>query len=481
MKKIIGLLLVSAFFVGEIFAQQVPLYSQYFNNPFIYNPAQTGFNGTPQLYFMYRRQWTGFEGAPETRAASFDMAIKNQKAGIGAYFYNDISNIFTRYAGSLSYAYHIKFSDDHRLSLGLSAGFLDTHIDYSKVFVRNPDDAAINNNLQRSTSFDANAGINYYLKGWNIGISVPQILATELRHVDTDEDANYRLSRHYILQTSYRYGLADDKFFITPQIIGRTNDFSNFSFDVGAQFAYKDIAWLGAAYRYDYGVTFNGGFRVHDMVSVGYSYDMGLNDLSNYNNGSHEVVLGIRFARKKKKLKDLANGDENLELMTQILEKQDSIIQNLQAQIDSLEMKLNAKADANSDDFSDVEGAENMDDLLSQIQDMQQQIHDLKENSSTNDERTKVVEREDLEHISGAPLGDYYMVLGSFKIRDNAYNFMEDLQKRGFNVGVVFNKKRVWHYVYISQPDDLKTGYRELYKFREDNKEFSDAWIYIVR
>lgn len=478
MKRIVGFLLVCTLFAGDLFAQQIPLYSQYFNNPFIYNPAQTGFSGNPQLYFTYRRQWTGFEGAPETRAASFDMATKNKKAGFGAYFYNDISNIFTRYAASLSYAYHLNFGEDHRLSLGLSAGFLDTHIDYSKVFVRNPDDAAINNNLQRSTSFDANAGINYYLKGWNLGFSVPQILATELRHIDTDEDANYRLARHYILQTSYKLGLAQDKFFITPQIIGRTNDFSNFSFDAGAQFAYKDIVWVGAAYRYDYGVTFNGGFRVHNMVSVGYSYDMGLNELSDYNNGSHEVFIGIRFGRKQKKLDDLT--EDNFERVSDVVQNQDSIIKNLQAQIDTLEMKLNAKADSNSSDFSNVEGAESMGGLLDKVQELQQKITDL-EKSGLSDDRTRVIQKDDLEHISGAPLGDYYMVLGSFKIRENAYNFMEDLEKRDFNVGVVYNKKRAWHYVYISQPDDLKTGYRELYKFREDNKEFSDAWIYIVR
>ncbi|MEX2588740.1 MAG: PorP/SprF family type IX secretion system membrane protein [Chitinophagales bacterium] len=478
MKKIIGFLLVCTLITGELLAQQIPLYSQYFHNPFIYNPAQTGFSGDPQLYFMYRRQWTGFEGAPETRAASFDMATKNKKAGFGAYFYNDISNIFTRYAASLSYAYHLNFSENHRLSMGLSAGFLDTHIDYSKVFVTNNDDAAINNNLQRSTSFDANAGINYYLKGWNLGFSVPQILATELRHIDTDEEANYRLDRHYILQTSYRIGLLDDNLFITPQIIGRTNDFSNFSFDAGAQFSYKDMVWIGGAYRYDYGVTFNGGFRVHNMVSVGYSYDMGLNALSDYNNGSHEIMLGIRFGRKQKKLDDLT--EDNFGRMKDVVDKQDSIIQNLQAQIDSLEMKLNAKADRDSEDFSDIDDAESIKDLLEKIQDMQQQINDMEEGSS-QDDKTRVIQRDDLEHISGAPLGDYYMVLGSFKVRDNAYNFMKDLEERGFNVGTVYNKKRAWHYVYISQPDDLKTGYRELYKFREENQEFSDAWIYIVR
>ena len=58
------------------YSQQVPLYSLYHQNHFLYNPARTGFNNSPEAYLIYRKQWVDFDGAPETRAISFDMPVK---------------------------------------------------------------------------------------------------------------------------------------------------------------------------------------------------------------------------------------------------------------------------------------------------------------------------------------------------------------------------------------------------------------------
>src|ERR1051325_1948052 len=120
-----ALVICSMVVVGAAaFAQSLPLYSLNFDNRFIHNPARTGFNGNPELYLIYRKQWVDFNGAPETRAASFDMAIK--KGGFGFYVYNDLYDVFKTWGGSFSYAYHLSFKDGmHRVSIGLSAGLQD--------------------------------------------------------------------------------------------------------------------------------------------------------------------------------------------------------------------------------------------------------------------------------------------------------------------------------------------------------------------
>jgi hypothetical protein len=67
MKKILILTIVLYTSVSS-FAQQLPLYSNYFFTPYMYNPALSGKSGDTELSIVHRRQWTGIQGSPETSA-----------------------------------------------------------------------------------------------------------------------------------------------------------------------------------------------------------------------------------------------------------------------------------------------------------------------------------------------------------------------------------------------------------------------------
>jgi type IX secretion system PorP/SprF family membrane protein len=494
MKRILILTAGWLMTAGSVQAQQIPLYSQYFFNQFIYNPAQTGLSGSPQLYFIYRKQWVGFEGSPETRALTFDMPIAQNKAGIGAYLFSDVTNIFRKNGGYFSYAYHLNFKEKHKLSIGLSAGLQENRIDFAKVFVKDQNDAIITNNIQRAVTVDGAAGINYSFKGLNIGFS----------YIDTDKKMGYRLSRHYLGTFSYRFSMAGDKFSITPLAVFRTSETFAFQFDAGANFMYKDFVWLGAMFRYNAAVAVAGGFRVHKLVSVGYSYDLSVNSLAGYNSGSHEVMLGFTFGKRGKA------EDELKKELEEKFKMQDSLMNNLQKQIDSLanitdsmaritdsldirvDSLENLAAQGKLGGATDNMSPEQMEEFKKQLDQMKQQMADsLKtieqkmmqlKNAESSSERTKIIPREDIEHVDGPPLGDYYLVVGSFKIKDNSFKFKKQLEEKGYKIGIVYNKKRNWYYVYMAQASDSKGGLEELYNLREQKKdEFSDAWIYILR
>src|SRR5690606_27852640 len=115
MKRILLALVIVTGILADTSAQQIPLYSQYYLNPFVYNPARTGDRGNLHANLIYRAQWTAIQGAPEAYAATLDGAIQDQKAGFGALFYNDNISVFRRFGGYLSYAYHIKINEDHKL------------------------------------------------------------------------------------------------------------------------------------------------------------------------------------------------------------------------------------------------------------------------------------------------------------------------------------------------------------------------------
>ena len=101
--KIIFTIFITVFF-QEISAQQIPLYSQYFQNSFLFNPSRTGDKDHTYIYGTYRRQWTDITGSPQAFALTGDGSIKSRKLGLGGYFYIDRTDLIQRLGGNYSMA-----------------------------------------------------------------------------------------------------------------------------------------------------------------------------------------------------------------------------------------------------------------------------------------------------------------------------------------------------------------------------------------
>ena len=69
MKKLLYILFL-LLFAARIYAQQVPLYSQYMMNGFLLNPAVAGSEGYTAINLTAREQWLGLKNAPKTHAVS---------------------------------------------------------------------------------------------------------------------------------------------------------------------------------------------------------------------------------------------------------------------------------------------------------------------------------------------------------------------------------------------------------------------------
>ncbi len=522
MKKAVIVFSIFCLAVVDSIAQQIPLYSLNFDNRFLYNPARTGFNGNPELYLMYRKQWLDFRGAPETRAVSFDTNFK--RGGVGMYVFNDISDVFRTWGGYLSYAYHIPFkSEVHRLSIGLSAGLQDYSFDREKAHIKDPLDPLLQGN--RGLSFDGSAGLHYYAsKGsflnLSVGLSAISIYATDLQFLNNASPSTLFIpDRHYAAILSNRLKLANEKFILEPMLVTRFTEAFNYQIEPGLLIGFKDWIWVSGLYRYDYGVTIGAGFKVHDAVKLGYAYDLALNDIRGYTDGTHELMLGIIFGKKKDKeaeneinqIKERQAQQDSV--FNDMKEQQDSLlniidelsyqIEDLQYRIDSLEsmefeidpesLKQLIEAGELIGEPDATKKKAEMDALTKEIDKMKKEMDQLKQEKDKvektvpktktdemTEQRTRVVSEDDLEVKRGPALGDYFMVVGSFRIEQNSYNFQEDLKKRGYDAGVVYDKKRKWYYVFIAQPKDLKEGLKDLIKLREENPEFHDAWIHIM-
>jgi type IX secretion system PorP/SprF family membrane protein len=95
------------------------------------------------------------------------------------------------------------------------------------------------------------------------------------------------------------------------------------------KFTFDDKYWGGLLYRPDDAVGIAAGMRIKERVNIGYSFDYTLSGISNYQVGSHEVMLSFVINSKKPSL-----DDEDDELNKSILEE-------IQKDIDSRENKKN--------------------------------------------------------------------------------------------------------------------------------------------
>jgi type IX secretion system PorP/SprF family membrane protein len=300
MKKILILTIVLYTSVSS-FAQQLPLYSNYFFTPYMYNPALSGKSGDTELSIVHRRQWTGIQGSPETSAIGLNGGIDSEKWGYSLYAYNDQTDIVSRTAFYGNYAYHLRFSETGTISFGLGAGYLYNSIDQSAIRVKDPTDPLLYPTTDAGV-LDITAGINLQISDFQLGFSAPQLFAAPVVYSENyaGGPVQYNLIRHYIVTTQYDFKFSGKKNVLSPFIMVKMADNVTPQVDAGLLFNMTDFFFVGATYRSDYAVTANAGVHITDHLMFGYAYDFSVNEFGYDLGNSHEFLMSYSFGGSKK-------------------------------------------------------------------------------------------------------------------------------------------------------------------------------------
>ena len=357
MKKI-TLILISVLTGSIVYGQQIPMYSQYYQTPFIYNPANTGTSGNTTIGLVNHSQWVDMPGGPITRAIMVDGPIQDKKAGLGLIIYNDITDITSKIAAYGSYSYRIKPSETTNLMFGLSVGVIENKIDFSKIIVKDANDLSLFGQSQNKTAFDANAGVMFNWKKLDVGVSVPQLGGNTIIYTNNYSHSDYQMARHYLATAKYTFDISKDQnIHLTPLVLARYIPGAPFQYDINALFDWKDIVGVGVTYKSNYAVTGNAYVKVHQSFKIGYSYDYILSPISSYAGTSHEVFLSYTFGvSKRKELDELKAANDTLK--KQNAENKEAINKNndqLNKNSDQLN-KTNVKVDSLQKEIDKVKG-----------------------------------------------------------------------------------------------------------------------------
>ncbi len=352
------------------YAQQAPLFSTYFFNKYLNNPAFTGIDNEYRAFGFYRSQWADVPGSPVTGGATLEGSFWKNRIGVGAYVFNDKIGVFNRTNAAVSYAQKIMFAKHHQISIGVQGGAFINRINFAGTHAVDYNDPDLANLKPNRAVFDLNIGISYKFKTLLVGFSVPNVLQPNARYANVYGGAtNYQYVRHYNAFLQYKIVLLKGKFNITPTVIMRKGKATGFQADASLMLDYNNIVFVGAGYRNMFGVTGMAGVNILNMFTVAYAYDYTTpRILKGQVGATHEITAGFHIAtdykpKRKAQPKDLINPEDLNALMNRNdtlsaklkatagklneTEKQTAVLkednQQLKAQVDSL---LQAKAAA---------------------------------------------------------------------------------------------------------------------------------------
>ncbi|SEC17350.1 type IX secretion system membrane protein, PorP/SprF family [Tenacibaculum sp. MAR_2009_124] len=291
MKRIVqNLTLLSLLMISvTLYAQQDPHYTQYMFNTMSVNPAYVGSKGHGVINLLGRAQWVGVDGAPQTQSLSYDTPIGYSGVGLGINLVNDVIGPSRETSIDANVSYTVRTTDEANLAFGMKLGGRLFNIDWTKGIYRDKDDLQLAAPINRFLP-TIGAGVYYYTNNWYVGLAVPNILRTE-HYDDVSGGGSVAVERmHYFFIAGYVFNLSDSVKF-KPALLTKAVSGAPLSLDVSANFLFNEKFRLGVAWRWDDSISGMLGFQVSRSLQIGYAYDLTTSNYSNYNSGTHEILL----------------------------------------------------------------------------------------------------------------------------------------------------------------------------------------------
>lgn len=457
MKKIFWTLVISMSALAGT-AQQLPLYSQYFFNPFLFNPGFTGLNEGTNAFLIHRSQWKDIPGAPMTNVLSIDGKLNDPKFGLGLTVYQDVTDMMERLGVGASYSYKIKIAEDHHILAGVTLGITDNNFDFSRAMVQDQNDPFLFGDKRRKVNFDANLGVVYQWKeDLFVGFSAPQLLGNDVRYISNESNAFYHLSRHYLGFAKYSFYISEANLIkCTPSAAVRVVMGAPVQFDVNASVDWKNFLWGGFSYRHGYAVGAHIGVKVNKSLTAGYYYDYVTSGIGSYSGGGHELMLGYTFGGKKEeKMEEVKKDNTNLMVDSVLLSlkktdaQQKEEIEQLKKEVEELKNRKDAPVPPQDPNKTS--------DTTGMIR--KEKTKDFK------DETGQLVQK------------GYYVVINAFKSEANAKVEKEKWIKKGYQTcQFLFNQNRGLFYVFVLTTPSSEAALSELKEVK--GMGAPDSWIY---
>ena len=282
----------------------IPTHNLVRYNRFYFNPTFSLVRENKKSINVYnKQQWVGFNDNPQTFLLSFTSNF-DEKTGVSIGLFQQNEGIYRYFGGTLNYAYNLEFNRDMNLTFGMNLGFSQSGL---KANIDSADSTTFNNgveitdpvilNYENSSVFLMSPGFNFNFNEFDAGVSVNNLVAYNISASElVTDDMAFR--GHVMYTTSLER--RSDKMIRGMGYANVLNMLNDNELDVryggNAMVDLPELGWAHAGYDSFYGVSIGVGGHVTPNVSVGYTFEMGIGDTSNFGS-THEVQLAYNFAQ----------------------------------------------------------------------------------------------------------------------------------------------------------------------------------------
>lgn len=288
---------IGIYFSLASFGQQDPMFTQFFSNKLVVNPAYAGSRDALSLVGLYRNQWAGFNGAPKTTTLTVHSPIRSINSGVGLSLIYDQIGIQRNYVVKGAYSYTIE-TGIGKLAFGLDGQVKKQDMLWNEA---NPLEQGDNNiPFGQNTLTLPNFGFGVYLhrKDYYVGLSAPQLLENETNYDAVGGGQSFQ-RRHFFAMAGVIVPVSRN-FKLKPAVLTKYQENSPFEADINVMGIFNDQFWLGATYRTNDSFDAIIQYHMKNNLIIGYAYDYTLTQISRVTTGSHEIMLGYDFNKKRK-------------------------------------------------------------------------------------------------------------------------------------------------------------------------------------
>jgi len=269
------------------------IYTQAQVNPQLINPGAVGSAMKHQILLNYRNKWSGIDGAPRTVTLAYNGPVGNRLA-LGVNVLSDKFGELETTKGAVGLSYIIK-SETNQVGFGISAEYIKHGL--AGFGNADPNDPIISQALAGAEYFDASFGLyGIYMDRLTYGLALPSMVSSRIS--DIDDDAPDR-ELGFILQFGYKLEIQSD-ISMTPGIIMKKLANVPTHIDLNLNFGFLQDKLIGGV-TYTLGADKRLGFLLGtkiEKLNFYYSYNTSSHLIQDYNNGSHELTLGVNFGGK---------------------------------------------------------------------------------------------------------------------------------------------------------------------------------------
>ncbi len=326
-------------------------------NRFLINPTfSTVQEDKSYINLLHRNQSVQFEDNDQTYFLSYSGRM-GDRSGLGLSLYTQKVGPVSNIGVLANYAYGVKLSDKSNFTFGANLAYYSSGLNRNNVDVVDVNDFRLNG-TEDSNVLSFQPGINLSYGNFDVGAFAENLIDYNLKTSESlteFKDKTYSAHLQYTHQFKKTAGIMESARLMP---LARVKMIGEDDVELGGSLLLDlpKIGWLQGGYDTFYGASAGVGFNINKRLSLGYTFEKGLNNDFDNLGITHEISFAYSFTpnltedrvmleedyeeeiaeNAKVNAEDLATNDE-LEALKKKLAENDEVLAELMFKQDSLE------------------------------------------------------------------------------------------------------------------------------------------------